>query len=884
MVVLAGWRDTGGTGVAPTGTVTFLFSDMEASTRQWEAHPGAMAVGLARHDEIIRSVIAAHRGLVFSTAGDGFGAAFTTAADAADAAFAAQVELGGERWPDPVVIRVRMGIHTGTAVERGGDYFGPTVNSAARLMAAGHGGQVLVSGVTAALLGRGDLKDLGEHRLKDVAHLVHVWQLGPGSFLPLRSLSDRVGNLPSVWRSFVGQFAECRALAGELRRGRVVTLTGVGGVGKTRLALEVAESAGRDFVDGVWWCDLASVEDPAAVVPAVAGVLGVRMQPGLTPTGALVDAWRGRRALVVFDNCEHLLASVSGLVEAISEGCETVAMLATSREPLGVPVERVWPVRSLDPETEGVELFLDRAADADATFAATGDRRVVVELCRRLDGIPLAIELAAARIRAMSPEDLLARLDDRFRLLRGGARGGTDRHRTLLATLDWSYGLLLPAEQLLLDRLAVFSGSFDLAAIENVCAGDTIDPLEVMDLAAALVDKSMVAIERTPTGIRYRLLETVRQYAEAHLADRGELPRRRDWHLAHYLSVAEAAAVQWFDTYTAGEVVYQAEWDNLRTAAEHALDGRDPETLRRLLNAVAWSALWDVRHEVAGWAERALELPVPPIPAYGAAAVWAGELGDFDKELRIAQAGIDAATPDDPDIIGCLDTLWVGLMFTGQTARSVEGAIAAARASRGPRGEAFEALHAANAAAVSHQTDPSGARMWARHAERLIASRRNPAFTAYTLSSLALYYAALGQHALAVASCREALALADDHNIAYSRSRARAALADLAALGAVEDPAGVFRTAIAGARDDRTWVNLHQSLLAVARWWVGHDRLEDAAVIVGHLDANHVAIVDASTRTAVTGRDDAIATGARLDRDSLVASVLERLDAPHAIH
>ena len=325
----------------------------------------------------------------------------------------------------------------------------------------------------------------------------------------------------------------------ELPARPMVTLTGVGGVGKTRLATEAARAAAGEFPDGVWLCELAPVADPDAVAHAVATTLAVRRQEGLSMLDSVVDALRGRRLLLILDNCEHVLDAAAELARRVTASCPTVALLATSREPVGVAAERVWAVPSLDAAVEGVELFCDRAAAADAAFSPTeADRAVIAGICGRLDGIPLAIELAAARVRSMTPTELAGRLDDRFRLLRGGRRGGLERHQTLRATVQWSHQLLTGQERALFDRLAVFAGGFDLDSAEAVCADDTIDPLDVGDLLAALVDKSMVVADRHGPRTRYRLLETLRQYGEERLAEDGELAPLRDRHLDHYVATA----------------------------------------------------------------------------------------------------------------------------------------------------------------------------------------------------------------------------------------------------------------------------------------------------------------------------------------------------------
>jgi predicted ATPase len=501
-----------------------------------------MEVALARHDAVLHEAITARRGVVFSTAGDAFAAAFWTPQEAVEAAVAAQAALVTETGAGLVALQVRMGIHTGTASERDGDYFGPTVNRAARIMAAAHGTQVLVSDATARLVRDVGLRDLGEHRLKDIDEPERLWQVGDRSYPPLLIHRHRIGNLPAASQSFVGRVDECKRLMADLQPGRVLTLTGVGGVGKTRLALEVAHTLSSDYADGAWWCDLTPIDDPAGCALAVASTMSAVPQARMDATEAVVNTLFGRRALLVFDNCEHVLDAAAGLIAAIAASCPTVATLATSREPLAISAEHVWPLRPLNPDLEGVELFLERASAADATFSLGDERPTLVELCRSLDGIPLAIELAAAQVRSMTPSELFVRLDDRLRLLHRHARDGVARHRTLAATLDWSYTLLEPVEQALFDRLSVFAGTFDLTAVEAICIGDPVDAPNAVGLLANLVDKSLVTPERTAAGMRYRLLETVRQYAAGHAAERGETSELSERHLGYFAALAETAS------------------------------------------------------------------------------------------------------------------------------------------------------------------------------------------------------------------------------------------------------------------------------------------------------------------------------------------------------
>ncbi len=416
----------------------------------------------------------------------GASAPASTAAEAVSAGVDAQRSLGSEVWAEGLELGVRMGIHTGEVQERGGDYFGPPVNRAARLMGSAHGGQLVVSELTAQLLGGTagvGLVDLGFVALRGVVEPVHVFGVSAAGLewldRPLVSTQVTAGNLPRPQTEFVGDLSDLLQRVAGLARVGPVTLTGSGGVGKTRAAVEIGWLVVDEFVDGVWFVELGSVADPGAAVAAVESVLSAQPQPGSTMLESVVDWCVGRRMLLIVDNCEHVLEPVMELVSGLSSTCPGVTVLATSREPLGVDGERVIRIPSLDSE-RSVELFCDRAAAADSSFAASPDDvEPISEICSRVDGIPLAIELAAARSRALSPSEILSRLDDRFRLLRGGGRGGLERHQTLRAAVTWSYQLLSGDEKLLFDRASVFAGTFGLAAAETVCAGSGIDELDV---------------------------------------------------------------------------------------------------------------------------------------------------------------------------------------------------------------------------------------------------------------------------------------------------------------------------------------------------------------------------------------------------------------------
>jgi predicted ATPase/class 3 adenylate cyclase len=585
-LLVADWKAMG----APSGTVTFLFTDIEGSTRLWQLDESAMRAAVRRHDELLRAAIGEEGGTVFSTMGDGIAAAFPSANAALRAAIAAQERLAGEDWPTAERVRVRMGLHSGEAEERDGDFFGTAVNRAARLTAIGHGGQVLCSSATAELVDPGVvLIDLGEHRLRDLDRHMHVFQVGHGLFSPLRSLDAFPGNLPTQLTSFIGRERELKGVSEALLSDRLVTVTGTGGVGKTRLALQAAADAMPSFPDGVWVCELAATSDPESMLALVATNLGSTPRERAALVEGIAEFIGDRRLLLILDNCEHLLDPAAKLAERVLAACRQAKVLATSREALDVAGERVYRLRPLEvPEADaGAEeivqvaasrLFIERADTAGVNLELNDtDTRAIAEICRRLDGIPLAIELAAARTIAMSPTEVGSHLDERFRLLTGGRRAAVERHQTLRATIDWSYSALKGIEQRIFDCLGVFPASFDAEAARAVAAHDDIEAWDVLDALTSLVAKSILSGERTADGsTRYQMLESLRAYARERLEARGAADRTRRRHAQHFASMAEA-----FRTGIQGpeEAVWKAkfymELDNLRSAALWSLDSTD---------------------------------------------------------------------------------------------------------------------------------------------------------------------------------------------------------------------------------------------------------------------------------------------------------------------
>jgi len=591
---------------APSGVVTFLFTDVEGSTRRWESDADAMRAALAAHDEVLRTAIETHGGWLFKHTGDGVCAAFASPRCAVDAAVAAQRALE---------LPVRMGLATGEAELREGDYFGAVLNRAARVMAAGHGGQILLAESTAGLLSGVDLMDLGSRRLRDVPTPVGVFQVrAPGlatDFPPLRALDTSPGNLRPQTTSFIGRESEVAELQAAVKAHRLVTLTGVGGVGKTRLALEVAARRADEFPDGVWFFELAAVTDPAAVPDAVAAVLGITQQPGKTVTESVASALEGRSRLLVFDNCEHVVDSVADLVEAILAASATVTILATSREGLGVSEEQLWRVPSLDvnsgTESAAVNLFVDRAQSvvSDFSLAQPGEADAVVEICRRLDGIPLAIELAASRMASMTAREVRDRLDQRFRLL-VGSRRGLSRHQTLRHAVAWSYDHLEDAEKALLERCAVFAGGFDLQSACAVMGSD--DDFATLDLLDALVRKSLLVADRSAGRTRFSMLETIRQFAEDQLVARGEASEIRAAH-SRYFAGREADILALWDSPRQREAYdwFTLELANLRTAFRWAADQGDLDVAAPLATYVGWLGVGVQTLEPIAWAEELIE-------------------------------------------------------------------------------------------------------------------------------------------------------------------------------------------------------------------------------------------------------------------------------------
>ncbi|MBA3653449.1 MAG: AAA family ATPase, partial [Actinobacteria bacterium] len=765
--------------------MTFVLADVEGSTRLWEAHPEAMKSVVGRLNAVIDETVDAHSGVrpVEQGEGDSFVAAFSRASDAVSFAVDFQRRIASEPWPDGIDLAVRIALHSGEPHLRDeGNYMGEVLNRCARLRALAHGGQVLVSGATADLVidhlpDGAFLKDLGLHRLRDLTRAERVGQLChpdlTATFPPLRSLDRLPNNLPLQLTTFVGRGDEMIGSARLLAANRMVTLTGAGGAGKTRLAVQLAAERLEDHPDGVWLVDLAPVSDAARVAAVVAGAMGVSEVPSEALADTLVRELRDARVLVVLDNCEHLLDACVGLTERLLRSCPGLTILATSREPLGVEGEASYRVPSLglpaddgDGSCESVELFVDRAALVRPTFTLTHDNAsAVVEICRRLDGIPLAIELAAARCRALAPAQIATQLSDRFGLLAGGRRAALPRQRTLEASVDWSYELLTDDERSVLSRLAVFAGGFSLEAAEVVCSGDSIEAWRVVDLLTSLVDKSLVQVEGDGPATRFRLLETIRHYARAKLiAVDGEAAAARDRHLGFFVALGERARVALVGRdMVAWLSRLDDEIDNLRAAHDWADEsGRLEASLE--LGESLW-VFWQRRY-FGEWLERmrpALTAGVGDQPlrarALLAAAWMSWNVGDFDSAVPAAEEGSRiAAEVDDGPLLGhALDVLgWQALSLLEERADALlEQAVELLRAA-GEHWFLADALWGLAAIAI-YRGEHSTACGWAIDALAVSRESGNPMLVARSLMFLVIARANLGQFADAERLALEAI-------------------------------------------------------------------------------------------------------------------------------
>ncbi len=647
-----------------TGTLTFLFTDIESSTRRWEADPESMELAVRRHDDVLQSAIGSHQGRFVKQTGDGVFAVFLDAADALGAAVEAQEAFSDDHWASFGALPVRMGLHSGSAVARADDYFGNEVNRAARLMAVGHGGQTLVSHVTAelarhALSEEVSLDDLGMHRLRDLSEPIRIYQIVTPKlshrFPPLRSLDGYPNNLPAELSSFVGRSTDIETAVEHLAANRLLSLTGAGGSGKTRLALQVAAEMLPRFAGGVWFVDLAGLTEPGLVAQETAATLGIREKAGRPWLDVLTEYVASEQLLLILDNCEHVLDAAAEVIDRTLRASPDLKVLTTTREPLNLSGEVSWRVPTMqlpaDPSSdsldsllayEAAQLFTERALAANPDLdLSDDDAPAIAEICRRLDGLPLALELAAARVRALSIADIAKNLGDRFTLLSGGSRTALPRHRTLEGAVAWSYELLTEKERATFGRLTTFSGGFDLDAASAVAGRDSLTGV------ASLTEKSLLAAGTSVFGTRYRMLETVAAFGHQRLGQ--AFAEARDAHLSWAVGFAMSAApkldgakqAQWLDRVA-------IELDNMRAAMQWSLDGGNPV----LGMAIAGSLyrFWYVRgvREGRHWLELLMKADAPHPPELEARVLFAtGSLlqsqGEYQRAGELLEESLHMA-------------------------------------------------------------------------------------------------------------------------------------------------------------------------------------------------------------------------------------------------
>ena len=792
-----------------------MFTDIEGSTSLLQALGDSYPQALADHHRLIREAFARHGAFERGSAGDGLYFVFPTARDAVQAAIDGQLALGGHDWPDGVAVRDRMGLHTGEPRSASEGYVGLDVHRAARICSAGHGGQILISQTTHDLIADElrppiGVADLGTHRLRSLDATLRLYQItAPGlarEFPAPRTAEAPRNNLQLEVTSFIGREREIEQATGMLERSSLLTLTGPGGVGKTRIGLRLARGLLDHFEDGVWIVECGTLTDPGFVLPSVVSAIGLTESAGRSLLPAIVDHLRNKRLLLVLDDCDAVLGECAQLAEALVRSCPNVRVLATSREALGVRGEAILPIASLaTPDAvstlrpqdvaavDACRLFVERAIAVQPTFALTDQNaRSVAQICRRLDGVPLAIELAAARVRALPVEQIATRLDDRFRLLTGGSRAALARHQTLRATIDWSYDLLTDPERAVLRRLSVFAGGATLEAAESVCAGDPVDPYEILDVLGRLVEKSLVLTDPTTTEARFRLLETVREYARGRLVEAKEgaatLRRHRDW----YLAMVDRASPAFFSGPEPVAWLRQLdhEHDDLRAALDWSLEEPGEGRAGLRMAAGLWR-YWEIRGHLSegrAWLQRTVDAVGGEISALRANALTgAGSLafmqGDFQaaSSFHEASLALHREMGDRQSVGYAANNLANTAVQLGDHARAralYEEAIAVSRVLGDETAAAFGAINLADVA--TRQGDYSAAR--ALHEEILSTVRqRGDRWTeAFALDTFGIATSRAGDREAAGALHTQALAILEAMGDRRGVARVQTHLANLA--------------------------------------------------------------------------------------------------------
>ncbi len=876
--------------------MTFLFTDMEGSTRLWEERPDEMQALVAAHDEGLRTAIEAHHGYVFATGGDGFAAAFGRAADAVAAAEEAQAAVAGLEH-----VKVRMGLHTGEAIERDRSYYGSEVNRAARLMSLAHGGQVLVSDATEVLLRhRVALRPLGEHRLRGLRGRMSVYQIVadglPTEFPVLRSVDYFMGNLPEQLSSLVGRENVVTEVAELARANRLVTLSGVGGVGKTRLAIEVGAELAGEFPDGVWMVELASVGDATSVPAAVATVFGITPQSEGELIDTVADALGGRRLLLVVDNCEHVLAAAGSAIETILARSGDVKIIATSREILAVDGEKALTVPPLaltgGVTSDAVTLFVDRARAVRPNFGFSDPdaAAAVTEICATLDGLPLGIELAAARMAAMSAVEVRDRLTDRFRLLQG-SNPGPERQLTLRHAVEWSYDLLTDDERELLDLTSVFAGGFDLT---GVCAVvDSADDVDVLRHLDSLVRKSLLVADHAAAGTRYGLFETIRQFAEDRLAEAGALEQTRDRHAEYYARESVARWEHWNGPGWREAVDWvEVELGNLRSGFQWSMGRGELETATDIAAHAALMGFSVQLFETLAWAEELLEAAtvaevrhLPRLYTAAGYACFAGRAGAARANAHRAtelelDSRYDACEPGYASFVEAL-----GHVYCGDLDRYVELTGTVARTYGSERGYGL-AAYVDGLQSAGRIEEALGL------TEESVAAARalgNPYWISYALWIAGMAFSKADVRR-AFAAWDEGVAFVREHRVQFfegflARDAARLHTSD----GEPETALVLFSEAIAAFHRSGNVPQLIITLASVPALFERLDRPAPAAMLVGSLSrepssSHHVPdlgdLSDRVSRTLGKARvADLMASGAELDLSDAALYARQQIDA-----
>jgi predicted ATPase/class 3 adenylate cyclase len=857
-----------------TGAVTFLFTDIEGSTRLWEEDPERMRLALARHDAISRMTVESHSGTVVKMIGDGMYAAFDDPVDALAAAIDLQRGLADPAATNGVSLLVRCGLHAGVVERRDDDFFGQPLNRAARIMSAAHGGQVLMSqavvdGVRESLPAGMSLRDIGNVLLKDLSTPEHVYQVVHPDlrqeFPALRSLEATPNNLPQQATSFVGRETELAELKRLLAKTRLVTLTGSGGCGKTRLCLQLAADSLDTFPDGVWLVELAPLTDPRLVPQTVATVLGLKEAPGKPIAQTLSDYLRDKQLLLILDNCEHLLDACAQLADTLVRQCPQVTMIASSREALGIGGEQAYRVPSLslpDPKQahtpasvapfEAVQLFTDRAVLARSDFAVTAQNAsAIASICYRLDGIPLAIELAAARLRSLSVEEINRNLNQRFRLLTGGSRTALPRQRTLQALIDWSHDLLDERERVLFRRIAIFVNGFTPEGAAAVAAGngEGVDQLDVLDMLASLVDKSLVLAEPHGDALRYRLLESMRAYGSEKLSASGERDLIAGRHLLYlrdrFAQLREIGerTIRWTEYNDA----LAAELEDIRVALDWALER--PEVVRgsELLSGIkgAWAVFGLYREGIARNEQFLAALPGTETRLLARLSITVAGLRNEtdlfeDRALKMATEAIAHArtSGDGPTLADALDVYAYANIYLAKP-DDAETALDEAEAIPGLSAWRRVRFLATRASLCDERGDfDSEARLLTQLREEY-RSRGNARLEQYAAKNLAACEYARGQTQRAIALVREILPAArhgtDRQLIANLLLVLSTFLAAVDDLSAVAESAGEAIALLASSEPDH--VNVAIALEQLALVDAVHGDLKRAATLEGYAAA-----------------------------------------------